>query len=493
MDADSSGEVIFTFDGDKAGQRAAEKAFGDDQKFVAQTFVAVEKSGMDPCELRMDKGDAAVRDLVAGRVPLVEFVLRETVGRHDLDTAEGRSAALDLGVPMVAQIKDRGLRDNYATRLAGLVGFSGSTDEEARVVARVRGLVRSGEKREPAPARPSSAEPEVDERVARVEREVLQVALQLPAVAGPEFDTLTPDAFQVDRYRRVSEAIVAAGGVTSGLVGPAWVAAVQEHRGRRAHPARHLGAGRRAAAFTSAHRRGVRRDHRGLDAVAGDAPSDRGAEGPRAADEPAGRPRRSRPRVRRADRARGLRPQPARTRDRRHLMALLSRLSRRERPPASVTDVFEDDERLLSWGDTEDSVVAATTFGLWWPFPDGLRRVPWQQVDKVVWRDNSLALTEADVVDDELLVDRRTVYVTITVPRDLPPTIRKRVEGNIVRTELLSVPGGAVRFVCRRLPGHDGTVWWARLEPGTRATDEVLGAISARLAILRAADVEKGR
>ena len=174
-------------------------------------------------------------------------------------------------------------------------------------------------------------------------------------------------------------------------------------------------------------------------------------------------------------------------------MALLSRLSRREKPPASVTDAFEDDERLLSWGDTEDAVVAATTFGLWWPFPDGSRRVPWPQVDKVVWRDNSLALTEADVVDDELLVDRRTVYVTITVPRDLPPTIRKRVESNIVRTELLSVPGGAVRFVCRRLPGRDGTVWWARLEPGTRATDEVLGAISARLAILRAADAEKGR
>ena len=229
MDADAAGEVIFTFDGDAAGQRAAEKAFGDDQKFVAQTFVAVEKSGMDPCDLRMAKGDAAVRDLVASRVPLVEFVLRETVGRFDLDTAEGRAGALDLGVPMVAQIKDRGLRDNYATRLAGLVGFSGSTDEEARVVARVRGLVRSGEKREPAPARPTATESDVDERTARVEREVLQVALQLPAVAGPEFDALTPEAFLVERYRKVSEAIVAAGGVTSGLVGPAWVAAVQAH------------------------------------------------------------------------------------------------------------------------------------------------------------------------------------------------------------------------------------------------------------------------
>ena len=60
------GEVVFTFDGDAAGQKAALKAFEGDQKFVTQTFVAVEPDGLDPCELRQHKGDAAVRDLVAG-------------------------------------------------------------------------------------------------------------------------------------------------------------------------------------------------------------------------------------------------------------------------------------------------------------------------------------------------------------------------------------------------------------------------------------------
>ena len=173
-------------------------------------------------------------------------------------------------------------------------------------------------------------------------------------------------------------------------------------------------------------------------------------------------------------------------------MAGLPRLTRREKPPADVLALLAADERVLAWADTDiDTVVVATTFGLWWPFPAGLRRVPWQQVDKVVWRDSVLALTEADIVDDELLVDRRPVYVTLSVPRDLPPTIRKRVEANIVRTELLSVPGGGVRFVSRRQPGQDGTVWWARLEPGTRATDEVRSSISARLAILRAADEQR--
>src|SRR6185437_3763069 len=144
MDSDAfTGEVIFTFDGDAAGMKAAERAFGDDQKFMSQTFVAIEPGGMDPCDLRMNSGDTAVLDLVARRIPLVEFVLRATVGRHDLETAEGRVAALDKAIPLVAQIKDRSLRDEYARRLAGLIGL----DDPMQVVVRVRGLERATDRR----------------------------------------------------------------------------------------------------------------------------------------------------------------------------------------------------------------------------------------------------------------------------------------------------------------------------------------------------------
>jgi DNA primase len=229
MDSDAfSGEVIFTFDGDAAGMKAAERAFGDDQKFMSQTFVAIEPTGMDPCDLRMRSGDKAVLDLVAQRIPLVEFVLRATVGRHDLDTAEGRSAALDRSIPLVARIKDRGLRDEYARRLAGLVGFLGSPDEEQRLLDRVRGLSRADDRRatpQAAPAPAATHPPEtskVDDAVVAVEREVLKIALQLPAVAGPEFDALQPAAFLIDAHRQVREAIAAAGGTAAGVTGPAW-------------------------------------------------------------------------------------------------------------------------------------------------------------------------------------------------------------------------------------------------------------------------------
>jgi DNA primase len=229
MDSDAfTGEVIFTFDGDAAGMKAAERAFEDDQRFMSQTFVAIEPTGMDPCELRMKSGDTAVLDLVARRIPLVEFVLRATVGRFDLDTAEGRSAALDRGVPLVARIKDLGLRDEYARRLAGLVGV----DDPMRVVARVRGLVRSGDRRaEPTPASTaaSNAPAKVDESVAAVEREVLKVALQLPGVAGPEFDALEPEAFLVDAHQKVRAAIAAAGGTGAGVSGPEWTEKIAAH------------------------------------------------------------------------------------------------------------------------------------------------------------------------------------------------------------------------------------------------------------------------
>jgi DNA primase len=127
------GEVIFTFDGDAAGQRAALRAFGMEEKFVTQTFVAVQPDGLDPCDLRLKHGDGAVRELVAQRVPLFEFAVRSVLGEHDLETAEGRLAALDAAAPIVGRIKDRGLRQLYAVSLDRWLGMM----DEAFVLARI--------------------------------------------------------------------------------------------------------------------------------------------------------------------------------------------------------------------------------------------------------------------------------------------------------------------------------------------------------------------
>ena len=221
MDAgELRGEVVFLFDGDAAGQKAALKAFDSEQEFVAQTFVAVSPGGMDPCELRLARGDAAVRDLVAGRVPLVEFALRSLLARYDLETAEGRVGALGAAAPLVAKVKDRALRPEYARRLAGWLGM----DVEP-VLARVAEL--SGT---PAPSRGRSAAPRppVDSAAVSVEREALKLAVQFPVLVAPALDLVDGTAWTDEQLRDVRDLVDKAGGVAGTAGGEAWVAALRE-------------------------------------------------------------------------------------------------------------------------------------------------------------------------------------------------------------------------------------------------------------------------
>jgi DNA primase len=231
MDDDAfRGEVIFTFDGDAAGQKAALKAFEGDQTFAGQTYIAVAPDGMDPCELRLAKGDAAVRDLVARRIPLFEFAIRSMVREYDLDSVDGQVAALQRTVPVVARIKDRAKRDGYATKLAWWIGWQ----DADMVVRRVRestgtsGAVKAGRRAPVNGSGPASGAEEIPRPAAgdprfMAQREVLKAALQEPALAGPEYDALPEDAFTHPAYIEVHRAVLKAGGASSGLTGPALI------------------------------------------------------------------------------------------------------------------------------------------------------------------------------------------------------------------------------------------------------------------------------
>ncbi|NLU85038.1 DNA primase [Rhodococcus sp. HNM0569] len=229
------GEIIYTFDGDAAGQAAAMKAFEGDQKTAGQTFVSVAPDGMDPCELRQKSGDAAVRDLVARRTPMFEFVVRSILAEHDLETVEGRVAAIDRAVPVVARIKEQTLRDSYAVQLCGWVGW----DDLASVRAKVRDQARRGPK-EPTPLRrPRRDEPAAPQPTGLPrprpadpalwpQREALKAALQFPAVAGTVFDSLPPETFTHPAYAAIHGAMSRAGGASAGLGGAAWTDAVSK-------------------------------------------------------------------------------------------------------------------------------------------------------------------------------------------------------------------------------------------------------------------------
>lgn len=230
-----SARVIFTFDGDAAGQKAALRAFEDDQKFAAETYIAIAPDGMDPCELRLAKGDEAVVDLTEPRTPLFEFALRQIVARYDLDTPAGRAAALDEAAPVVARIKNSGAQHEVAVELAGLLGILDTQFVVKRVAQLARwARERGGGGRTPASARGPQQQfeaagprrngsgPALNLRnpVYATERELLKLALQRPELVSPAFDAYGVDEFTAAPYAAVRQAVMEAGGAEYGVQDP---------------------------------------------------------------------------------------------------------------------------------------------------------------------------------------------------------------------------------------------------------------------------------
>lgn len=213
-DDGSGGEVIFTFDGDAAGQKAALRAFEEDQRFQAQTYVAVEPSGADPCDLRQLKGDSAVRDLISSRKPLFEFAIKASLRRHNLDTVEGRVAALREAAPVVAQIRDSAARPGYTRELAGWLGMP--IEEVSRFVGGAAKRAAAGGAGEqstaPASSGPVFQRPDPRDPIAGMERQALEVVLQEPSVLGGEaWERFEASQFTTPAYAAVHTAVRAAG------------------------------------------------------------------------------------------------------------------------------------------------------------------------------------------------------------------------------------------------------------------------------------------
>lgn len=234
-----NGELIYTFDGDEAGQKAAMRAFEGDQKFTGQSFVAVAPGGLDPCDLRIKRGDAAVRDLIADRIPMFEFVVQTIITGYRIDTAEGRLQALRRAVPVVADIRDKPLRDEYARRLSAWVGWPDpmevlqQVEQAHRAPKKEKRTIRRFDDSKQAPAAqdvPVLHRPNPKDTHLWPQREALKIALQYPQNAGEYFDGIDAASYTNLAYRAVREAITKAGGIATALTMPPveWVAKVSE-------------------------------------------------------------------------------------------------------------------------------------------------------------------------------------------------------------------------------------------------------------------------
>ncbi|CAM3721631.1 DNA primase [Nocardiopsis rhodophaea] len=231
--SNQGGEVIFTFDGDAAGQKAALRAFDESHGFSSDSFVAIQPDGLDPCDLRIQRGDGALRDLVASRKPLVEFVIRSRIVEHNLDTNEGRLAAIDAAAPIIATIRDAGLRQEYAKDLDKWTGFM----DERQVLRRVAQHMRRPEsERRPARGRPAPAAPpgaadaapyDLRDPSVQRERQALKIAVQYPGLAA-EFDALDAESFTVPQHRAMVELIRNNGGVASAGDAQQWATRLRD-------------------------------------------------------------------------------------------------------------------------------------------------------------------------------------------------------------------------------------------------------------------------
>jgi DNA primase len=202
-DKDVPAEVIFTFDPDAAGQKAAMRAFADSAKFTAQTFVAVGPDGLDPCDLRTTKGDEAVRAMIEFKKPLFEFAIKQKLSKFDLSTIEGRVAAARSAAPVVAGIQDPAMRPAYTRELAGWVNLDGND-----VAALVDAAAKAGRQQAVSEMRKDTAGPRqvsdgeappidapeavavapinLNDPITRFERQTLEVLVQLPATFTSE-------------------------------------------------------------------------------------------------------------------------------------------------------------------------------------------------------------------------------------------------------------------------------------------------------------------
>jgi DNA primase len=279
-DDGSGGEVIFTFDGDAAGQKAALRAFDLDQRFTAQTYVAVDPEGMDPCDIRQKHGDTAVAELIRSRRPLFEFSIRSTLRKFDLNTVEGRVQALRAAAPVVAEIRDPAMRPAYARELAGWLGTD--VDDVTRAVAGAAKRLREGTSTgksqqgkgsqgmaahddgrgsqrdgwgqqdqrgnqmqggraaqpaqqggyqqqvpEPTLEPPAFSRPDPRDPAARMERQALEVALQQPGMLDEgQWERFKAARFSVPAYLAVHNAIIAAG--HAGTAPAQWVEQVRQ-------------------------------------------------------------------------------------------------------------------------------------------------------------------------------------------------------------------------------------------------------------------------
>ena len=213
---DNPAEVIFTFDPDEAGQKAAMRAFADADKFHANSFIAVGPDGLDPSDLRVQKGDEAVALMIENKKPIYEFAVKQKMKNFNLDSVEGRVGAARASASVIATIRDSALRSVYIRELANWVNLdlsevSALVDRaiKEKVVSAVAPLRQDSIPE--APVETAFQAPDLKDPAVRFERQLLEVLVQQPTmVAAEDLMQLSSGDFLAGAHGAIAKAIYSA-------------------------------------------------------------------------------------------------------------------------------------------------------------------------------------------------------------------------------------------------------------------------------------------
>ena len=186
---DKPAEVIFTFDPDEAGQKAAMRAFADADKFHANSFIAIGPNGLDPSDLRVQNGDEAIKLMIENKKPIYEFAIKQKMKNFNLESVEGRVGAARAASAVIATIRDSALRSVYIRELANWVNLDLSevtalVDRaiKEKVVSAVAPLRQDVTPQ--APVEASFQAPDLNDPAVRFERQLLEVLIQQPTLVS---------------------------------------------------------------------------------------------------------------------------------------------------------------------------------------------------------------------------------------------------------------------------------------------------------------------
>jgi len=215
--------IVYLFDGDEAGMRAADRAaefldFSATPEAGAarvDLLVAIIPNGQDPADHVAQAGAESMRAVIAGAQPLLRFVIDRRIDAHDLTTPEGRTRALADAASVLATVRGSLLAQDYAAHVADRLRTDYATVDAAARVARPAFDRRTDEDEEGQVTRPTSRARIADPGQAGAELELARELAAAPVLREQVRDLLSIEgAFTSAASEGLIRSILAAGEAT---------------------------------------------------------------------------------------------------------------------------------------------------------------------------------------------------------------------------------------------------------------------------------------